>query len=248
MNFVVTFTDYMPPPRADGQPWTQILIFEAPAPGGTWTQIDSIAISSLPGGIDADPANPNSRTFTTDNATMQNGWYQVVFEDAAGHQMMFGPVQNVSYPWVPSLEQIGALLRTRTKDTAGNELGTFTTDTRPTAQDVQELIQQAVDTFVLRAGTEIPPELYQEAQRLIAIRTAMLVEISYFPEQIDTGRSPYNQYMQLWVEGYGDSKSKGVLIQAIESVKQGDTDILPTDPGIAVYNFPQASDIATRSW
>jgi len=242
--YVVTFTDYRPAPRMDGLPWTNILIFEAPSPDGPWTQIDTIPINP----VDIDPADPAARSFSTENATIEQGWYQVVFTDDANHQQPFGVVQNASYPWVPSLSQVGALVRTRTKDSSGNELGTFNDDTRPTDDDVQELIQQAVDTFVLRGGTEIPPELYPEVQRLIATRAAMLVEISYFPEQVNTGRSPYNQYESLWEEGYGNSKNKGVLIQAIEAVLQGDTNIAPTNPGIAQFTFPPASDIARRPW
>lgn len=244
ITYVITFKDYLPAPREDGQPWTKALIYEAARPSGSWTLIDTVNFVDP----DVDPSKPKSRTFTTENGSIEQGWYKVVFEDASNHQQEFGAVQNIAYPWVPSLNQVGALVRTRTKDSSGNELGTFNEDTRPTSQDVQELIQQATDTFVVRGGTEIPPELFQEVQRLIALRAAMLVEISYFPEQVATGRSPYNQYMELWSEGYGDAKCKGALIQALESVKMDDTSITQVQPGEAVFNFPRASNIAGRPW
>ncbi len=243
-QYVITFRDYVPAPRADGIPWTQIFIYESPGVSGPWTLIDTQPIAP----VDQDPNKPASRTFTTENGTLEKGWYKVVVGDVSGHLQEFGPVQNIAYPWVPSLAQVGALVRTRTKDTAGNELGTFTDDTRPTADDVTELISQAVDTFIVRGGTQIPPELYQEVQRLIALRAAMLVEISYYPEQVQTGRSPYQQYRDMWIEGYGDNKGKGALIQAIESTKMDDSDVVPSSPGEAVFNFPLASNIERRPW
>lgn len=150
--------------------------------------------------------------------------------------------------YTPTLAQVGALLRTRTKDSSGNEIGTFNSDTRPTDTDVNELIAQAVDTFALRAGTDIPDILFQEAQRLVAMRAAMLVEVSYFPEMVAMGHSPYAQYEALWTEGFGDHKSFGVLIQAIEMAKADADKLEPIDPGMAQFNFPPASNMATRPW
>jgi len=75
---VVSFTDYTPVPRFDNQPWTTILIDEGDSEEGPWTLIDTQAM--VP--IDADPSDPMVRNFTTDQATLDNGWYRVSFADS----------------------------------------------------------------------------------------------------------------------------------------------------------------------
>jgi len=102
--------------------------------------------------------------------------------------------------WAPTVADVGALLRARTKDSSGNELGTFTADTRPTDTEVTELIAQAVDDVVGAIGQSptIPPDTYDNAAKVAAVGAAMLVELSFFPEQVATGRSPYAQLQTLY--------------------------------------------------
>lgn len=101
--------------------------------------------------------------------------------------------------WTPALADVGALLRARTKDTNGNELGTFTADTRPTADEVTNLINKAVSRLAGRIGTDpCNAELVEDAQGVAGLYAAMLVELSYFPEQIKTGQSPYTQLKELY--------------------------------------------------
>lgn len=109
MSQVITFEDYLPSPRYDSLPWTQVKIYEGTASVGPWTLIDTIAISPL----DADPASPAYRNFTTSSAADAfDLWYQLTFFDAAGAfaQPTF-PVQNVEddrpiYASVAELAQI----------------------------------------------------------------------------------------------------------------------------------------------
>lgn len=150
--------------------------------------------------------------------------------------------------YTPTVAQVGALLRARTKDTGGNELGTFTSATRPTDTEVNLLIAQAAGTLSTKAGDDIPAALFDEASQLAAIRAAMLVELSYFPEQIMTGRSTYPQLQELWIEGFGseDGKKKGSLIQAITSAESSGGQVLPEEPGMVQYTFPPSSGIGSR--
>jgi hypothetical protein len=244
--YVVTFIDFTPPARYDTSPtpWTGLTIEEGPAEAGPWTLIDTQALSPT----DTDPSAPMSRNFSTALATLLNGWYRVIFTDGLGNQAIVDPVHNINTPWVPSLPQVGGLLRARTKDDAGNELGTFTSATRPTAAEANELVQQAADTFLLRAGDDIPQQLWEESRRVVALRAAMLIELSYFPEQVTTGRSPYASYENLWCEAYGDQRNKGVLIQAIEAAKRNPDKIVNDEPGIAQFSFPPTENIARRPW
>lgn len=101
---------------------------------------------------------------------------------------------------VPSLADIGDLLRARTKDVNGNELGTFDADTRPTGEEVERLVGQAVSDVTLRAGAAIPDALTESVRWLATIRTGMLVELSYFPEQTTASDSTYANLKALYDE------------------------------------------------
>ncbi len=80
MPYVVTLEDYRPSPRFDSLPWTQARIEEGTTSSGPWTTLETIAISP----VDADPANPAYRNFTTQLGTAPDLWYRVVFLDATG--------------------------------------------------------------------------------------------------------------------------------------------------------------------
>lgn len=103
-----------------------------------------------------------------------------------------------SSDWEAQISDIGSILRARTKDVNGKELGTFTADTRPTGEEVTNLILTATGDIVDEHGANLPPDLWPQARRLSALGTAMLVELSYFPEQVATGRSPYEQLKALY--------------------------------------------------
>jgi hypothetical protein len=79
---VITLTDFSPPPRFDGLPFTQARIEEAATASGTFTAIETFALDP----VDADPESPASRSFTTEDATLDDGWYRVVFIDANGDE------------------------------------------------------------------------------------------------------------------------------------------------------------------
>lgn len=107
MAGVITFEGYRPVARFDGNPWTQARIEEAPTVDGVYAAIETIALSSLPGGVDVDPTHPAERSLTTENATGSGLWYRVVFIDATGDESLpTVPVQNtvptigVSSPYV----------------------------------------------------------------------------------------------------------------------------------------------------
>jgi hypothetical protein len=99
--------------------------------------------------------------------------------------------------WAPDLDEVGALLRARTKDDVGQELGTFTEATRPTDENVLELIRQACDDVLgLFTVEDVPASSQTMCRRAAALRTALSIEISYFPEQ-GNDNSPYLQLRQI---------------------------------------------------
>lgn len=77
----VNFKDYIPPERFDSVSWETAKIEEAPALGGPWTLIDTVSI----GAPDADPSDPQPRSFTTNAGTGPDLWYRAIFLDGASN-------------------------------------------------------------------------------------------------------------------------------------------------------------------
>jgi hypothetical protein len=96
-------------------------------------------------------------------------------------------------PGRPTVDQVAVLIRARTKDSSGNEVGTFDDETRPTAEQTEELIDAAMAVV----GLYLPPldklgaGLVTAYAQVVALDAACRVEKSYFPEQVRTDRSPY---------------------------------------------------------
>ena len=87
----------------------------------------------------------------------------------------------------PSVDDIANLERTRTVDSGGDEQTTFTDDTRPSASDVQALIAEAVPIVLAQLQPTFPPDYYGQVSHAIALYTAILIEGSFFREQLNEG-------------------------------------------------------------
>lgn len=138
--------------------------------------------------------------------------------------------------WTPGVADVGAILRARTKDRSQNEVGTFTDETRPTDVQVQVLIEQAVSDIVDVTGADIPPATFNSARRVASIGAAMAVELSYFPEQIGSGRSPYPQLEALY---NGRLKSLVAAVEAAGGTTIGEGGTALLGPA---YSFPMTGD------
>jgi len=89
-------------------------------------------------------------------------------------------------------DSVAALLRARTKDSNGQELGHWTQDTRPTLEQVEEQLDMARTLTELDVGV-IPDTCRKGAEAVIAFHAALLIEKSYWPEQVQSERSAYQQ-------------------------------------------------------
>jgi len=99
MAEVVTFVGYQPPQRYDGHPWTQVRVEEAADQTGSYTALETIALTP----VDTDPTQPATRSFTTELGTALDYWYRVVFLDATGDvSQPTTPVQNTGGSTVSS--------------------------------------------------------------------------------------------------------------------------------------------------
>lgn len=92
--------------------------------------------------------------------------------------------------WAPSVIQVAARIMARTRLENGGSAGTFNAETTPKAQQVTEVISQAVSLMRPRLGP-VPDALVDQAQALAALRAAYMVELAYFPEQVETAISPF---------------------------------------------------------
>lgn len=102
---------------------------------------------------------------------------------------------------VPTSDDVAALLRARTKDLDGNELGIFNANTRPTNDEVEHLITLAYAEVTAQTGATLGARCMDAARALIAIRAAAWVELSYFPEQVRSDRSVYRELADQWTAG-----------------------------------------------
>lgn len=207
MSVVHTFLGAKPPSRTDSVPWNRVRIEQVTDLSGTWSPTTTQDLSP----IDADPRNPQKRDITF-TSSLAEGYFRLVFLDASSNES--SPTEPVfddgsGLSWRPSVRDVAAHIRARTKDDQGNELGTFTNETRPTDDQVEELIPTGVRAIGAHIGTEIcvgdseetRAALYDDAQDLAALLVAMKIELTYYPEQVGTGRSPYPQLKELYDAG-----------------------------------------------
>lgn len=112
--------------------------------------------------------------------------------------------------WMATPDDVAALLRARTKDETGRELGVWSDATRPTLAEVEHLIAMAAGqaTDADGPGAACAPL----CRNVIALHTACLIELSYFPEQVQTARSPYEHLKDMLTDAtsaFGACKSSG---------------------------------------
>lgn len=86
----------------------------------------------------------------------------------------------------PTADDVAALERTRTNDKDGNDQGTFNSLTTPTDQDVDKLIEQAIYDVVSQLDEAIDPAHYDTLKRAVTLNAAILVEGSFFRDDINT--------------------------------------------------------------
>lgn len=250
MSVVVSLLAYAPPARADGVAFTKAKIEES-ADAKTWASIQVLTLSP----VDTDPEHPASRDLTTTAATVPSGgYYRVVWLDAAGHESApTAPALDASElagGVRPTVTDVANLLRARTQIKGGGEAGTFNANTRPTADQVDGLIDEAVDEVLgkvksLAEFAELGPapeecEAYERRVRgAVKLYAAILVEASYYPEQIKTGQSIATLYKELF-----EGRIKALIAEGETGEAQGmggeGSGSGGGTPGDAYWSFPTA--------
>lgn len=212
---IVPLRDFQPTPRDDGVAFVSARIEQGALPEGPWTPVVTVPLDP----VDPDPSKPALRSFVADLDLLL--WTRVVFIDANSIEQTVDPLppEDDGSPGLrPSVSQVGARLRARTKlpNTGGTEIGTFDARTRPTGEQVEELIDDAIDEVIGKIGTPTSgSKLERRARAAISLYAAMLVELSFFPEQVQTNRSPYAMLEKLYL-----SRIQSLIADA----EQGDDD------------------------
>ena len=234
---MITHTLYgaQPPGRADGTAWDRVRVEESATKDGAYTAVVTQAIA-----IDATPETPDPINITFQSA-LSTGWFRLVFLD---------PSNNESPPTEPVLDDgsdtptsvsrpntqaVANLLTTRTRTVGGEVIGDFSAATTPTKAQVESRIAEAYNFVIGRFGDIDDPFLSAKATHLIAIYSAMMVELSYYPEQINNDRSPYRELKKLFDDG---------MDELYETLFPEADDGGPTGPGFAMtpdYGFPATS-------
>lgn len=236
MGFIVTLSDYAPPARSDGRRFTEAVIEEAVAAIGDWAEIDTLTLPAE--GSEYEPANPEARTLTTRKATLQEGFYRIVWVDEESNRSSpTAPVENASElagGIRPTIAEVASLLRARTKVKGGKELGTFSFATRPTSLEVDELIDEAMDEVLGKVvEPEEPGSGYERRIRgAVRLYTAILIEGSYFPEQVKSGQSVAQTYQALY-----SSRIKALIAESKTGKPEGEGD--DESPPDAAWSFPE---------
>lgn len=88
---------------------------------------------------------------------------------------------------------VAAWLRARTQDSEGREIGLFTEDTRPSVGQVDVALKQARTLVAGKMGLTPPDPCAGLYETVVALQAACIIEKSYFPEQVVSGRSAYEQ-------------------------------------------------------
>lgn len=137
---------------------------------------------------------------------------------------------------VPTVADVALLLRARTQVRGGKEAGTFNEETRPTGQEVSLLIGEASDEVLGKVQTPVAGSDYERRVRgAIRLYAAILIELSYFPEQVGTGQSAVAAYERLY-----ESRVKALIAEGETGEVQGEGGEGPGggDSAHAAWVFP----------
>lgn len=189
-TYSVTLDTYTPSPRnADAGPWANVRWEQAgDNRRGPWTPLDTQTLD-----VGTDPENPETVTdLTTELATVYPGWFRLVATD--------GTVEEPTQPFYagsatrPSVQEVANLMLDRTTLDGGAQAGTFNTETSPTAEEVEGIIDMVLDAVDPKVPSDASPEVERAARHIITLRTAQLVETSNWSDQIE----PNQGRLDLW--------------------------------------------------
>jgi hypothetical protein len=143
--------------------------------------------------------------------------------------------------YVPALDEVAQFVSARIVDEGNNYLATWTGTTSPTDAQIETKIATAARDVRREVGptleTSTDEDLIASARELAAMRAAMYVEASFYPEQANSDQSTYSLYKTLYDEGIASLKA---TVQGDPGDTQGFGSIAVASPTNAAYMDQQA--------
>jgi hypothetical protein len=144
----------------------------------------------------------------------------------------------------PTTQEVASFIKNRTVDSNNNFVGDFTADTIVTQSEVDRIINQAGE-MVLAAlrwdpdvPTSIPDDNVAAATSLIALFSAIFVEVTKFSEQIARQVSPY-PYLKELFDGMLSQKQAELGVQPPQTGRSLTlVDLIASEYGLPIYQFP----------
>lgn len=143
--------------------------------------------------------------------------------------------------WAPSVESVAVYVISRTVQRNGSFVATFSDTTRPTANQVAELADQAAEEVLSVVGGSVPEVLEPTARRVSSILAAADVELTYFPNTLNTDRSAYDRLRDRYREALA------ALVKSVGELNTSDSSTAAS--GRALYSFPyDPYPVSERQW
>lgn len=150
-------------------------------------------------------------------------------------------------PFTPTTAEVAVFIKNRTVDENNNFVGDFTADTIVTATEVASIIQQAGEmvTAALRwevgPPATIPSDNFPAVKALIALFSAIFVEVTKFSEQIARQVSPYPYLKSSFDSMLAQKQADLGIIPPTTGGGSGQlslVDLIASEYGRAIYAFP----------
>jgi len=123
----------------------------------------------------------------------------------------------------PTLQMVADLVRTRLVEAGAAPADTFTSGTYPTAAQAQRLIDQAANAIWTQLPGSVAEPWAPAGQHLAALYAAILIEGSYFREQLtDDQVQLYRDLLMQGIRGLGSAmgESEQVAHMQVDTVMQ----------------------------
>lgn len=180
-QYTHSFPNVRPGARFDGNSWLTVTVAESSTRTGTYTDIVSDFTLDP---ADTDPTSPLTRDITVTGATLPAGWYRFTFTDGAGESEVFDPIY--AGPGIrPTVADVARRMPDRTTVDGGADARTFNADTSPTAEEVEQAIDDALDVVDPRVPPGATPEVERAARQAVTLEAALAIESGNWGEQVD---------------------------------------------------------------
>lgn len=144
--------------------------------------------------------------------------------------------------WRPTIARVAKEIPARVRGRGGDRPDSFTTDTVPSADQVERIIDDSLGEVAMAIGGYTLPESCQDgARRLVALHAAASIEGGYYPEQNGATVGLATRLDRLY------DRLLVLVVKCIATAGAGGPDVDPqtADEGNApVWRFPSGPEVA----